>query len=297
MEVTANSSRNSCTASRYNVEVDFLTDYQFRILGNYAACDYHYLDPGLYEPAPQIPKITCFHLVKSSLVHEYRRGHTLTFPLRENELDPTDMVTYADIGRHMSLNTNTINWLDPLRNGGGMFPMNLYRRPTAAQLRNLEALGNFMIVNVRDQDTTQFPRLNRELLNEFCSGAYLADSYATDMRRAMVQNDAYDDLESHHTALEEIPEYVEGYLIRQREMPENGWGTWDGIFNNLEDQHLYENPCWVECWILVIPGIPSRMKGVALASGVEIKNTHHRVNMIDTAQSNEHNLDILRFFL
>ena len=105
-----------------------------------------------------------------------------------------------------------------------MFPMNLYRRPTAAQLRNLEALGNFMIVNVRDQDTTQFPRLNRELLNEFCSGAYLADSYATDMRRAMVQNDAYDDLESHHTALEEIPEYVKGYLIRQREMPENGLG-------------------------------------------------------------------------
>ena len=49
----------------------------------------------------------------------------------------------------------------------------------------IEALGNFMIVNVRDQDTTQFPRLNRELLNEFCSGAYLADladSYATDMR-------------------------------------------------------------------------------------------------------------------
>ena len=71
-------------------------------------------------------------------------------------------------------------------------------------------------------------------------------------RRAMVQNDAYDDLESHHTALEEIPEYVEGYLIRQREMPETGWGTWDGIFDNLEDQHLYENPGWVECWILVI---------------------------------------------
>ena len=72
------------------------------------------------------------------------------------------------------------------------------------------------------------------------------------------------------------------------------WGTWDGIFDNLEDQHLYENPGWVECWILVIPGIPSRMKGVALASGVEIKNTHRRFNMIDTAQSNEHNLDILR---
>ena len=33
---------------------------------------------------------------------------------------------------------------------------------------------------------------------------------------------------------------------------------------------------------------------MALASGVEIKNTHRRFNMIDTAQSNEHNLDILR---
>lgn len=45
-----------------------------------------------------------------------------------------------------------------------------------------------------------------------------------------------------------------GYLIRVRDMPHSELGTWDGIWDDLEDQHLFDNPGWRDCWILIIPG-------------------------------------------
>ena len=114
--------------------------------------------------------------------------------------------SYAIVGCRMVYNVNTINWLGSLHHELNTFHLShIYGKPTNRQIDNLVWWGLTWHVNVTNSEETGFPILNCAMLNEFCTGPYLAriaDSYVTNLRRDMAVEEEFVDLETLHQQLE-----------------------------------------------------------------------------------------------